>query len=313
MGGVIQIFDRATVRRRRERTSAGLVAHDFLLRAAAERLGERLGEVRRPFSRALLLGAAPADFLAALHAQGVAEIVVAEPAAGRLKDLAGMRLVVDEERLPFAPHCFDLVLSLMTLHWVNDLPGALVQINRMLRPDGLFLAVFPGGRTLSELRAALLEGEVRARGGSSPRVSPFVEVRDGGDLLHRAGFTLPVADADLIRITYADALALMRELRGMGESNALHDRPKGFTRRATLLAAATAYQARHADAEGRIAATVELIFLTGWRADPSQPKARPRGSGQVDLGQVLGSRSDPPPSGAIRARSSPARGEGRED
>jgi len=178
--------------------------------------------------------------------------------------LQGLGVVADEEWLPFASARLDLVLSSLSLHWVNDLPGTLIQIRRALKPDGLFLAAMLGGETLRELRHALLEADLAKEGGASPRVSPFVDVRDAGDLLQRAGFVLPVADSDTLTVTYDDPLRLMRDLRGMGETNATHERRDRFSRRATFSRAADIYRQTFAAADGRVPATFQVIYLTGW-------------------------------------------------
>ena len=188
----------------------------------------------------------------------------------------GFRVAADEEFLPFADGAFDLIVSVLSLHWVNDLPGALLQINRCLKPDGLFLGALLGGGTLAELRRALTEAELALEGGASPRVSPFVDVRDAGALLQRAGFALPVADTATITASYGNSLALMRDLRGMGESNLVTAQRKTLTRRETLFRAAEAHDATSADADGRINASFDVVTLTGWHPDPSQPQpARP--------------------------------------
>jgi len=190
--------------------------------------------------------------------------------------------------LPFGAGRFDLVLSLLSLHWVNDLPGALAQINRSLKPDGLFLGCLLGGDTLSELRAAWMAAEIEVEGGASPRVSPFVDVRDAGALLQRAGFALPVVDSDVIRVSYGDPLSLMRDLRWMGESNAVRTRRTGFTRRQTLMRAAEIYVERFGR-DGRLPATFQVITLTGWHPDQiAQPQPLRPGSGQQSLADVLG-------------------------
>ena len=266
-------FDRRAVRRHRDRAAAAIGAHDFLLRAAVERLAERVGESGRRFPSVLVLGAAGGLLRDAVapHADAIVE---ADLSPGMLQ---GPGVVASEELLPFAPNAFDLIVSALVLHWVNDLPGALVQARRSLRPDGLFLASMLGGETLRELRAALLSGEVEARGGASPRVSPFVDVRDAGALLQRTGFARPVADVEAIDVTYSDPLRLMQDLRGMGETNALRDRPRTFTPRSTLMAAAAAYRAQSASEGGRVRATFQLVTLTGWAAAPRTPPEAPAG------------------------------------
>ena len=190
--------------------------------------------------------------------------------------------------MPFAEAVFDLVISDLSLHWVNDLPGALVQIHRSLKPDGLFLAAMFGGETLKELRQVLLETDLAEEGGASPRVSPFADVRDAGDLLQRAGFALPVVDLDTITVTYADAFALMRDLRGMGETNAVVERRGGFSRRTTMMAAARLYQERFQDRQGRAPATFQILYLTAWAPHEAQQKPRKPGSAGARLADALG-------------------------
>jgi NADH dehydrogenase [ubiquinone] 1 alpha subcomplex assembly factor 5 len=180
------------------------------------------------------------------------------------------------------------VLSALALHWVNDLPGALLQLRRALKPDGLLLAALFGGETLVELRESLLQAELDITGGASPRVSPVVDVRDAGMLLQRAGFVLPVIDTDTLTVTYPDALALMRDLRGMGETNAVTLRPRHPTRRTIIAQAASRYEAAHADASGRITARFQVIFLSGWAPSDNTPKAARRGSATHSLADALG-------------------------
>ncbi len=266
-------FDRRAVRRHRDRAAATLARHDFLLREAVERLAERLSEGERHFSSALVLGAGGGLLRTAIapFADSILEADLSLPMLGR------QGVVASEELLPFAPAAFDLVVSALVLHWVNDLPGALVQIRRSLRPGGLFLGTMLGGETLRELRAALLTGEAEARGGASPRVAPFADVRDAGSLLQRVGFERSVADFDTVRVTYADPAQLMTELRGMGETNALAERRRTFTPRATLAASAEAYREQFADSDGRVRATFQLLTLTGWAAPPRTPPEAPAG------------------------------------
>lgn len=291
-------FNRQAVRRHRARAAAGLAGHDFLYRETAERLADRLVDVKRRFPLALDLGCHTGQLGRALAGRGGIETLVQcdlSPAmAGRAADDRSPRepkrlvLAADEEALPFKEGAFDLALSNLTLHWVNDLPGALVQIRRALKPDGLFLAALLGGDTLKELRQALAEAEIAEEDGLSPRVSPMADVRDLGALLQRAGFALPVADADVITVSYADPLKLMADLRGMGESNAAEMRRRNFTRRKTLRAAAERYRALFAGADGRVAATFQVITLTGWAPDPAQPKALRPGSAKGRLADALG-------------------------
>jgi SAM-dependent methyltransferase len=199
----------------------------------------------------------------------------------------GPRLVADEEALPFGPACLDLVLSCFSLHWVNDLPGTLAQIRYALKPDGLFLAIMAGGTTLFELRESLMRAELEIAGGAGPRVSPFVDVRDAGMLLQRAGFALPVADVDTVTVTYDHPLKLMAELRGMGETNAPAQAGRAL-QRATLWRACEIYRALFGDRAQRVPATFQLLTLSGWAPDPSQPQPIRRGSAQVSLAEALG-------------------------
>ena len=283
------IFDRAALRRRRVRAAAGLAAHDFLFRAGAERLADRLDDLARPLPVALELGAHGAILGEAIAGRGgIATLIAADQAFALAAAARAPRLVADEEWLPFAPASLDLVLSNLSLHWVNDLPGALAQIHAALRPDGLLLASLLGGRTLAELRECLIAAEAEITGGARPRVSPFVELRDAGALLQRAGFALPVADADLLTVTWSDALALMRDLRGMGESNALAARARGFTRRDVLLRAAALYAERFAEPGGRVRASFEIVTLTAWSPADSQPRPLRPGSAAARLADALG-------------------------
>jgi SAM-dependent methyltransferase len=195
---------------------------------------------------------------------GTEWIAAADPSFGFLAQLSGIRVAADPDLLPLRDGSFDFVASILELHWAGDLPGALVQIRRILKPGGLFLAAMLGGATLVELRTALIEAELIEEGGASPRVSPAAELGDVAGLLLRTGFAMPVADAEKITVTYPDVLALMRDLRGMGETNALAARRRTSLRRATLTRAALLYAERFGLPDGRIPATFEILFLTGW-------------------------------------------------
>lgn len=284
MTGPAVVFDRRAVRRHRERAARNFRAFDFLHRAGAERLADRLEVTTRRFPLALELGARGPLLREALSGLGRIDAHVAVDSARGF----ALDAVVDEEWLPFATGSLDLVVSNLALHWVNDLPGTLLQIAGALKPDALFLASMLGGRTLVELRGCLIEAETEIAGGVRPRVSPFVDVRDAGGLLQRAGFAMPVVDADVLTATYADPLALLRDLRGMGETNALAERGRGFSRRDVLLRAAGLYAQRHADASGRVPATFEIVTLTAWTPGPSQPKPLRPGSAAQRLATALG-------------------------
>ncbi len=274
----IALFDRPAWRLHRERAArSGIV--DFLHFEIAQRLIDRLADVGREFRAALDLGALGGALTRALRQRpGMESVVAADPAAGFLRRGRGWHVAADPELAPFGDGSFDLVVSALALHWVGDLPGALVQLRRVLRGDGLFLAAMLGGATLAELRAVLIEAELIEEGGASPRVSPMVDLGEAAALLQRAGFAMPVADADTITVSYPDILALMRDLRGMGETNALSARRRTPLRRATLARAAALYRERFGSADGRIPARFEVLFLTGWAPHPSQPQPLRPGS-----------------------------------
>lgn len=283
------VFDRVALRRRRERAARRWGDQAFLKREIATRLVERLDDVRRDFALALDLGCHGDEVAMALEGRATMQSLVrADLGLGFAQKARGPALVADEEALPFAPGSFDLVLSAMALHWVNDLPGSLIQIARVLKPDGLFLGAMLGGGTLWQLRAALTEAESEIEGGLSPRVSPFADLRDAAGLLQRAGFAMPVADGEAIDIEYENALALMRDLGAMGEANLVIERRRGFSRRTTLLRAAEIYAERFANPSGRVTATFEVLFLHGWAPAPSQPKPLKPGSAAHRLAEALG-------------------------
>jgi SAM-dependent methyltransferase len=286
--GAPEVFDRRALRRHRDRAAARFSEHDFLFREIGERLVERLDDVNRTFTRVLDVGCRT-GFVAELlrGRRGVEQVVGLELSPGMAERAGPNAVVGDEELLPFAEQTFDLVISNLALHWTNDLPGALAQLRRALKPDGLLLAAMFGGETLVALRAALLEAELGETGGASPRVSPVADLRDAGMLLQRAGFELPVVDGDLISVSYPDALALMRDLRGMGETNAVTERQRSLGRR-TILARAGANYPREPD--GRIRASFQVISLTGWAPHASQPKPLRPGSARTRLADALGGR-----------------------
>jgi SAM-dependent methyltransferase len=282
------VFDRATLRRRRERAARHWGEQAFLKREIASRVVERLDDVRRTFPLALDLGCHGDEVAAALGPHSpVGALMRADIGLGFARTAQGPTVVADEEALPFAPHSFDLVLSAMSLHWVNDLPGTLIQIGRILKPDGLFLAGMLGGGTLWQLREALTAAESEIEGGLSPRVSPFADLRDAAGLLQRAGFAMPVADSETIDVEYPSALALMRDLGAMGESNLVAERRRGFSRRSTLLRAAQIYNERFARPSGRVEASFEVLFLHGWAPHASQPKPLRPGSAAHRLAAAL--------------------------
>jgi SAM-dependent methyltransferase len=284
------LFDRELLSLRRERALKAGGMPDFLLRRASEDIGERLGATKRSFAPVLTVGAVPGVLSEALAAFGGARPIemAARPALLPVGD--GLKLCADEELLPFKHGSLGLIVSGLTLQFANDLPGTLVQFRRALKPDGLFLGAVLGGQTLAELRQAFIEAETELEGGASPRVMPMADIRDYGALLQRAGFALPVADADLVTVTYASPLALLRDLRGMGATNALVSRRKTFLRRATLLRALAIYHQRFAVDGGRVRASFEIIHLTGWAPHESQQKPLRPGSAAARLADALGAQ-----------------------
>jgi SAM-dependent methyltransferase len=204
-----------------------------------------------------------------------------------LAGAGGLRVAGDEELLPFADHSFDLAISNLSLHWVNDLPGALLQLRRALKPDGMFIGAMLGGETLFELRRCLMEAEMDLTGGISARISPFAEVKDAGGLLQRAGFSLPVVDSDTLTVTYDSAFKLMADLRGMGETNAGLNRLKRPTPRALLIDAARRYAELYSEPDGRVAATFQVLYLAGWAPHESQQKPLRPGTAQARLADAL--------------------------
>lgn len=282
----MHVFDRAAVRRHRDRAAATLDPVADVLADAAERLLDRLDDISLRFIRALDVGGrgvvAPL-----LRARGI-DVVSCDLSARMAARSGGACVAADEERLPFAPASFDLVVASLSLHWVNDLPGALIQLRQALKPDGLLLASLPALGTLAELRTALTEAEVALTGGVSPRVSPFPDLRDCAGLLQRAGFALPVADVEDLTLLYADPLRLLRDLRAAGEANAVALRERSVPPRALFPMALAGLPQQ----DGRARATLRLAMLTGWAPAEGQPKPAARGSGQVSLAEAL--RNDPP-------------------
>jgi SAM-dependent methyltransferase len=286
------IFDRTLIRVRRRRAMA-MGPATFLLDRVADDLAERLAAVLRRFELALDLGA-PGEKVRAVLA-GL-DSVGAVVAAGAITDASKKSLapfvVADEEALPFREGTFDLVVSALALQFVNDLPGTLVQIRRVLKPDGLFLAALIGGETLTELRQSFAAAESEVEGGVSPRVAPFADLRDLGGLLQRADFALPVTDIDRVTVRYDSVFALMHDLRCMGATNALIDRRRTPLKRATLMRTAEIYAARFADADGRLRATFDIVWLSGWSPHPSQQQPLKPGAAKTRLADALGTRED---------------------
>ena len=306
------LFDRRLRRLRLDRAAPGFAGADFLFRRAAEDAAERLSAILREFPLAVDLSARHGAFARALATSPAAARVgalIEADLSEKMLQLSGrsnpeivhrnidaanpLRLVLDEERLPFAEASLDLVVSLLSLHWINDLVGALVQVRRSLKPDGLFVGAFLGGATLTELRQSLIAAEAEVRGGAGLRVSPFADGIDAAGLLQRAGFAIPVADIDRVTVRYANPLKLMADLRAMGETNALVDRARTPLTRPVLARAFEIYAERFGLPDGRIPATFEIVTVTGGAPHESQQKPLKPGSAKMRLADALGTVEHP--------------------
>lgn len=283
-----QIFDRALLRQRLNRAARAENPPAYLFERVAEDIAFRLSTVRRDFPRVLDLGS-PMPTLAQMLAAPGRLVVRAAPTVALVGPGGG--LVADDEVLPFKNEAFDLVVCALNLHYVNDLPGALAQIRRTLAPNGLFLAALIGGQSLQELRICLTQAQEELEGGASPRVAPFADLRDLGGLLQRAGLALPVTDCDSLVVRFPSALHLMRDLRFMGAANPLVAGARRPLRRATLLRAAALYAEKFSDPDGKVRATFEIIWASGWAPHESQQKPLAPGSAQAKLSDALGDKS----------------------
>ncbi|MBI1261617.1 MAG: methyltransferase domain-containing protein [Rhizobiales bacterium] len=285
----IKPFDRQLHAERKSRAAETFADFDFLIARVRDEFADRLSLIKRRFDRALDLGAHQGLLEnMALGADKIGTIIASDMSPAMLATLSGPKLVADEEFLPFREQSFQLVASALSLHWVNDLPGTLIQIRRILAPDGLFMGALLGGETLHELRQAMSEAEIECEGGLSPRVSPMIDLRDMGALLQRAGFALPVVDSDRVTVRYQNMFRLLADLRGMGETNALQERRRQPMRRATLMRAAEIYTAKFGLEDGRIPATFEIITATGWAPHEDQQKPLQPGSATTRLADALG-------------------------
>lgn len=274
------------MRAHRRRAANGFAEHAFLHRRVVADLADRLEAIPRAFPRALALGGGglfSAEIAARpVLSQRVASIVEA--------DVFGADVQLDPEQLPFTERSFDLIASPLLLHWVNDLPGALVQARASLKPDGLLLVAMFGGETLHELRMSLIEAESEITGGAGPRVAPFATLQDVAHLLQRAGFAMPAADRDIITVRYAEPVRLLADLRAMGETSALVERsPRALSRR-ILHRAMEIYRDHFSDADGRVRATFEIVTAAGWAPHESQPRALRPGSAKMRLADALGTQ-----------------------
>jgi NADH dehydrogenase [ubiquinone] 1 alpha subcomplex assembly factor 5 len=277
----MEVFDRNAVRLHRARAAQHIHTMADVLTNLAERLLDRLDDTTHRFTHALDLGGR-GSIAPALRARGM-HVISLDPAAQLAARSEGVPVAADPDFLPFAPASFDLVVASLSLHWTNDLPGALIQLRQVLRPDGLFLASMPILGTLDALRAALTETEAALTGGASPRVSPFPDLRDCAALLQRAGFALPVADAEEIELLYGDPIKLLHDLRAAGETNAVRLRDRRPPPRSLLQAALATLPTQ----DGRTKIRLRVAYLTAWAPAPSQPKSLARGSAQISLADVF--------------------------
>jgi SAM-dependent methyltransferase len=288
VGGMVEspiIFDRLLWRRRRDRAAA-LPPATFILERVAAELADRLSTVLRRFELALDLGTPGDAVRAVLRRSDSLGTVMGVDVFAHNRPF----VVADEEALPFGDGTIDLVVSALALQFVNDLPGVFLQIRRALKPDGLFLAALFGGDTLTELRQSFAAAESEVEGGASPHVAPFVDVRELGGLLQRAGFALPVTDVERVTVRYGSAFDLMQDLRRMGATNSLVARRRTPLRRTTLMRMAEIYAQRFADADGRVRATFDIVWLSGWAPHPDQQQPLKPGSAKARLADALGAR-----------------------
>lgn len=280
------VFDRALIAKRRDRVARNFAENSYLFENIGGQLIDRLKDIRREFPRALNLGAHDGALSKQLLGQnGIRQIINLErsPALAKISNA----IIAEEELLPFHGPVFDLIVSNLALHWVNDLPGALIQAKAALKPDGLFLASMTGGDTLMELRQCLMEAEMELTGGLSSHLSPLTTIKDAGSLLQRAGFALPVIDRETITVTYSTPLKLLTDLRAMGATHAPFKSNRNPLRRDVLAAALAKYQQNFADPDGRIRATFEIIYLSAWAPHAGQQQPSRRGSGEIGLAEGL--------------------------
>ena len=264
------IFNRHHVKLHRNRAAKDFAEVDFLIREGAERLADRLEDTKRSFPIALDLGCHTGQLSQILQGRGGIETLVqCDLSEKMVSQVSGIKLVADEEYLPFAPKSFDLVMSVLNLHWVNDLPGTLIQIRNLLKPDGVALLSFLGGSTLSGLRQAMIAAEIELGIGASPHISPFVDIKDAGALLQCAGFSMPIADCDTVKVEYSNALSLMQDLKNMGESNTLLRRRKTMTTPKLLTEIAHQYQRIAGEDNEFITAAFDIVTLTAMRGSGS--------------------------------------------
>ncbi len=259
----ITIFDRNLIKQRREKAAADINNHDFIINHTSDYIVERLVDMQEKYPLALDLGCHSGQLGKKLIENNICDDVVYSDLSTKMVQQAeGLKIIADEEFLPFAPRSFNLIASSMSMHWVNDLPGSLLQIRKCLKAGGVFMAAIPGIDTLKELRSCLMEAEMELTGGIAPHISPFADVKTMGQLLQRAGFNKPVADSEILQVSYSDMFALMHDIKKMGEQSALIKRSR-FIHQEVLKNAAAKYKELYGSDDGGILATVEIITITG--------------------------------------------------
>ncbi|KAF9435705.1 hypothetical protein BGZ76_005696 [Entomortierella beljakovae] len=287
-----QVFDRAAKQAQKERAASNVELSrqvDYVKDEVAFRVVDRLLDIKRSFNEVVELGSGCGHIAKHVDSDMMKKLIMcdmSESMLNRDKDIEYEvpieRRVVDEENLPFPENSLDCVVSSLSMHWINDLPGAMIQIQRSLKPDGVFIAGLFGGDTLYELRTSLQLAELDREGGISPRVSPMADSRDLGSLLSRAGFTLTTVDVDEVTVNYPSAIELMEDLRAMGESNAIINR-RGYLSRDTMLAASAIYKEMYGNPDGSIPATFQILYMIGWKPAPTQFKPLERGTAKISL------------------------------
>lgn len=278
----ILIFDRIKIRNQRNRAMHHIKNHDFLIKWVSDQLILRLDCIKKEFPTALQIGTRTR--LNKDKINGLENLITMD------NTNKYNHVIADEELLPFAKNNFDLIISALNLHTTNDLPGVLSQLNHSLKPDGFFISALLGGETLHELRDVFYKAEIEINNGVSPRVAPFADIKQMGDLMQRAGFNLPVIDSEIVTVTYDNLFKLMHDLRFMGEGNALFKKSKSFNNRALLMRAAQIYQELYSDKDKLIHATFEVIFIAGWSPHESQQKPLRPGSAQNRLSEALNTK-----------------------
>jgi len=290
--GPPRLFDRRLLRRRKDRASGEFIDYDFLHARVADDLLDRIESVSRDFDTCLVIGGGGAvgralkDRPAAKRKIGAMIEAELSPSMARLSQTRSVAL--DEEFLPVKEQSVDLVLSCLSLHWANDVVGALIQLNYALKPDGFFAGALFGGATLTELRQAMKQAEDEIGREPEQRVSPFADAIDMAGLLSRAGFAMPVSDVDRVTARYGNSFVLMRDLRKMGETSVLDQRPRTPGVKSLFVKTAEAYSHAFADEDGKVPATFELVHFAGWAPHPDQPKPKRPGSAKVRLADALG-------------------------